>query len=115
MLTSIDQVTAINTDEYYDLTLDTSANSYMARVYFTPTEDATYVFYSSASEGRTYDIYGYIYDAQNNELAHDDDGGENGNFRITYDLKAGETYILVSRFYSTPGTNSYVLNLEKAN
>ena len=112
IITSINQVAAFNTDQAYNLTLDTAATSYEARVYFTPTEDGTYVFYSSA-DGRNYDTYGYIYDAQGSELYRDDDSAGDGNFKIECDLKAGETYILASRFYSTPGTASYVLNLEK--
>ena len=63
----------------------------------TPTEDATWIFTSYAVEG---DTYGYLYDAEGNELVHNDDGYHYlNNFRISYDLKAGETYIIKVRWY----------------
>ena len=59
---------------------------------FTASKDGSYVFYS---EGDT-DSYGRLYeDAEKTKLlAQDDDGGENMNFRIIQNLKAGQTVYL---------------------
>ena len=61
----------------------------------TPTEDGTWTFTSFADA----DSYGYLYDAEGNQLTYNDDGGYNNNFQITYELKAGETYTVSVRWY----------------
>ena len=66
---------------------------------FTPTESGQYTFYS-----QTYayeDTYAVLYDAKGNWLTSDDDGGSNGNFKISWNLTAGETYTLRVRYYSS--------------
>ena len=62
-----------------------------------PTEDGVWTFTSFAAG----DTYGYLYDANGNELIRNDDGGYNGNFMMTYELKAGETYTVQVRWYSS--------------
>ena len=62
---------------------------------FTPEYTHQYVFQSTG----TGDTYGYIYDAEGNALARDDDSGGNGQFRVAYVLTAGETYYLGVRWY----------------
>ena len=42
-------------------------------------------------------------------LTWDDDGGVNGNFQITYELKAGETYELKVRWYSSETAGDMVI------
>ena len=60
---------------------------------FTPTTSGTYIFESTSTSGTSYtDTYGYLYAAdRTTELAHNDDGGEGYNFRISYELTAGTT------------------------
>ncbi|MCD8005069.1 MAG: hypothetical protein LUE91_05390, partial [Oscillospiraceae bacterium] len=71
---------------------------------FTPSESATYVFYTREDD---MDTYGCLYDASFNLLAEDDDGGSGTNFRISYTLTAGETYYLAARYYSSSSTGSF--------
>jgi hypothetical protein len=47
------------------------------------------------------DVYGHLYDAAGNQLAEDDDDGNNLNFRIDYQLAAGEAYYVAIRNYSS--------------
>ena len=74
---------------------------------FTPEEDGKYEFSSNSSS----DTYGYLYDAEMNELAYDDDGGTGNNFRITYDFSAGVTYIFGCRYYSSDNIGSFYVSL----
>ena len=77
---------------------------------FTPSINGTLNFYSTGS----YDTYGYLYDSQMNELNCNDDGAEDMNFSIRYDVVAGETYILGCRMYSSSvcGNFDVVFNFE---
>lgn len=60
----------------------------------TPTEDSSWTFTSFTDR----DSYATLYDANGNHLTSNDDGGEGLNFRITYQLKAGETYTIHIRW-----------------
>ena len=66
-----------------------------AEFVFIPERSGKYRFYSTSDS----DTYGYLLDANREELAHNDDGGEGSNFKITYSLVAGTPYILRCRFY----------------
>ncbi len=70
---------------------------------FTPETSGVYIWTSQGD----YDTYGYLYDADMNELASDDDSGDGGNFRIEYTLSAGTTYCFGARFYSSSSTGSF--------
>lgn len=62
----------------------------------TPTEDGVWIF-TSFADG---DTYATLCDAEGNVLTEDDDGGNYyNNFKMTYELKAGETYIINVRWY----------------
>jgi len=76
---------------------------------FTPTVSGTYYFEGFADS----DTYGYIYDENMSELASNDDGGSNYNFKVEYQLYAGTTYILGARFYSY-NSGSFNVKLYKA-
>ncbi|MBQ9414828.1 MAG: hypothetical protein IJU16_06870, partial [Clostridia bacterium] len=65
----------------------------MANFLFTPTEDGTYAFYSIADA----DTYGYLLDKNEEQLTYDDDGGEDSNFFIRWQMTANETYVLRAR------------------
>ena len=56
------------------------------------------------STGST-DVYGHLLSSSGSELASNDDGGENRNFRISHSVNAGTYYVRV-RHYST-GTGDY--------
>jgi hypothetical protein len=53
------------------------------------------------------DTYMYAYNASNNELASNDDGGEGNNARITISVSANQTYYFKVRGYSSTTTGSY--------
>ena len=77
---------------------------------FTPNKNGALNFYSVG----TCDTYGCLFDSEMTELAYNDDGSEDYNFSITYDVIAGKTYILACRMYSsdTIGNFNTVLNFE---
>ncbi len=58
-----------------------------------PTEDANWIFTSFVNYGDCSTV-AYLCDENGAELASDSYGGVNGNFRIVYELKAGEVYTL---------------------
>lgn len=41
------------------------------------------------------------------ELVENEDGGSTGNFRIIYQLNAGETYYIKAKFYNNEMTGSF--------
>ena len=54
--------------------------------------------YTLVSVGNS-DTYGFLYNENMEQLAYNDDGAGNGNFKIEYNLQAGETYYYGVRFY----------------
>ena len=101
----------LNTETFVDV------NEYGKIAYFTFTPEATdlYHFYSSSIEGSYADTYGYVYDAEMNMLASNDDAGypyavegiTGPNFCVSYVLEAGTTYVLAARLYSSYATGSF--------
>jgi len=78
---------------------------------FTPTQSGLYTFYSDT---RVYeDTYAELYDANGNLLTSNDDSGGNGNFKISWDLAAGETYTLRVRYLSSDKTGSFNLVIKE--
>lgn len=73
-----------------------------------PSASGYYNFYSSLEDGQ--DSYGYIYDSTWNELARDDDSGEDRNFSIRLYLNAGYTYYLVNRMYNVHSDGTFTYN-----
>jgi hypothetical protein len=64
------------------------------------------------------DTYGYLYlppinssDLSSNRLTFDDDSGGNAQFRFTYTLQAGNTYIVIFTTYSSMVTGSFSLGV----
>jgi fructose-specific phosphotransferase system component IIB len=66
----------------------------------TPTTTGTYTFYSERNTAFS-DTYGYLYNSELNQIASNDDGNENAQFKITYKLEAGKTYYLKASYYSS--------------
>lgn len=106
---SSEEQTATPTDISVGLTkVDITTGGQMAKFRFTPTEDGKYEIYSDTEE----DTYGYLYDADGNQLAYNDDG-EDRNFKITYELTAGTTYIIGAKYYSSSTTGSFDMYIKK--
>ncbi len=76
---------------------------------FIPTESGSYTFTSSGSG----DTYGFLYDANKNQLTYNDDGAGNRHFKVTYTLEAGKTYYWGARYYSTSTSGSFDVTLTK--
>ena len=82
---------AARADTYLDTPLTLGTNTYDVgegeTVYrpFVPSEDGLYWFYSDCDE----DTYGYLLDADYNELAYNDDGGNGANFSMRETLTGG--------------------------
>ncbi len=68
---------------------------------FVPEESGVYVFYSYDNDG---DTYGDVFDADEEWVNGDDDGGVDMNFMIVCRLLAGETYSLTCNTYGGTGT-----------
>ncbi len=77
---------------------------------FTPVLSGTYRIYSTGS----YDTRVYVYDENGNQIASDDDSGDNRNFSLECDLEAGRTYTYGVRFYSSSATGSFTFYFECA-
>ena len=57
------------------------------------------------------DTMGYLYDAYGNQIDDDDDGGNNLNFKITYQLEYGKTYYVKVRAYGS-NTGSFSIKVD---
>ena len=79
------------------------------RLRFVPDYDGLYVFESSD----TSDTRAYLYDSTGSEITSDDDGGNDGNFRITYQLTAGCVYYYDVRYWSSDLTGTIPLSLAR--
>lgn len=64
---------------------------------FTPSQSGSLTFYSTGSR----DTCGGLYDSDMTELAYNDDNEEDRNFRISYNVNAGETYVLQIGAYTS--------------
>ncbi len=69
---------------------------------YTPSETAKYVIYSTGSA----DTKVYLYDANITEIAHDDNGGDDTNFRLEYTLTAGTEYIFGVKYINLSATGT---------
>ncbi|MBQ6839087.1 MAG: leucine-rich repeat domain-containing protein, partial [Oscillospiraceae bacterium] len=76
----------------------------IAYIPFTPSQTEGYTFQSVSPEHN--DTYGYICDAEKNALSQDDDGGNLGNFSVTYTLQKDTLYYLGARYYDENRTGS---------
>ncbi len=68
---------------------------------FVPTKSGKYVVYSEGDK----DPKVTLYNSSGTELAKNDDGGKNKNFRLVYDLQAGTTYYYAFDFYGSSSFN----------
>ena len=77
---------------------------------FTPTESGWYSFYSNSDS----DTYCRLFNSSGDELTNDDNSGVENNFRIDYQLEAGETYIFRCSYASSGVFGTYDVELEKS-
>lgn len=76
---------------------------------FTPSQSGSLTFYSTGSS----DTLGRLLDSNMTELAYNDDNGEDRNFRISYNVNAGETYVLqIDAFDSSDEAFNVTFNFE---
>lgn len=76
---------------------------------FTPSQSGSLTFYSTGSS----DTLGRLLDSNMTELAYNDDNGEDRNFRISYNVNAGETYVLqIGVFDSSDEAFNVTFNFE---
>ena len=81
----------------------------IVRLKFIPEESGTYSFTAFSDE----DTCGYLYDADGDRIAMDDESGSGSNFLLTYQLTAGETYYFGAGYYdSTEGEFDVLLTRE---
>ena len=92
-----------------ETTVNITTGGDIAYFSFTPAETAYYIFTSISD----YDTYGHLYTADMEQLAYNDQGGENSNFRIRQRLQAGTTYIWAARFYLNDEIGSFPVVLTK--
>ena len=78
---------------------------------FTPGKAGKYVL-TSFSDG---DTYAYLYDANGMSLTEDDDGGNNRNFLVSYQLQKDQTYYFGICFYYDNDSGMIPIRLELIN
>ena len=96
--------TEIKLNELTDVNITTEGD--IIFFMFTPEADGTYYFYSDSNS----DTYGYLYDSEANLLETCDDY-DDGNFMISYDLSAGETYYIASSYYLSYDAGSFKIKV----
>lgn len=85
---------------------DTDVSKYFK---FTPSQSGSLTFYSTGS----CDTLGRLLDSNMVELAYNDDNEEDRNFRISYNVNAGETYVLqIGAFNSSDEAFNVTFNFE---
>ena len=100
--TSFDDAFEIAANQQYTVTA--TGSEQMIYYEFTPELTGEYRFYTKGN----IDTYGYLYDSQKQRLASNSYGGENNNFKIVYNLTAGEKYYIAIKSYRDNGTFTFV-------
>ena len=77
---------------------------------FTPETTGVYDFYTTGPA----DTKACLYDAAGNWLEEDDDGGEDLNFMLSYQLTAGQTYYLQAFYWDDWMTGTMQVTVEKS-
>lgn len=101
-----DSVMALNEGEN---AVEITEEGSSAKVSFTPEESGKYFIYSTGDE----DTKATLYDSDMEYLTDDDDGGENTNFKLSYQFEAGKTYYICAKYYSSSKTGTINVTVEK--
>lgn len=92
---SLENLPSISGNETQNVIIeDTNVSKYFK---FTPSQSGSLTFYSTGSR----DTVGRLLDSDMTELAYNDDNEEDMNFRISYNVNAGETYVLQIGAYTS--------------
>ena len=92
---SLENLPSISGNETQNVIIeDTGVRKYFK---FTPSQSGSLTFYSTGSR----DTVGRLLDSDMTELAYNDDNEEDMNFRISYNVNAGETYVLQIGAYTS--------------
>lgn len=75
---------------------------------FMPEKTGTYHFYSTGNE----DTYGYVYDANQQLIASDNDSGDDLNFSIDLNLEAGQEYYFEAGYFMDGQTGTIQWEVE---
>lgn len=104
---SLENLPSISGNETQNVIIeDTDVRKYFK---FTPSQSGSLTFYSTGSS----DTVGGLYDSDMTELAYNDDNEEDRNFRISYNVNAGETYVLqIGAFDSSDEAFNVTFNFE---
>jgi len=104
--TSFENAAAITVDTPKRVSINAT---YQMRYFkFTPATTGTYII-ASTDKDRS-DPYGYLYASTGTQLASNDDGNGDLNFKISYTLNAGTEYVIGVKMLSN-GTGSYTLTV----
>lgn len=96
---SLEKLPSISGNETQNVIIeDTDVRKYFK---FTPSQSGSLTFYSTGSR----DTVGRLYDSYMTELEYNDDNGEDRNFRISYNVNAGETYVLQIGVYESDSSD----------
>lgn len=104
---SLENLPSISGNETQNVIIeDTDVSKYFK---FTPSQSGSLTFYSTGSR----DTLGELYDSDMTLLEYNDDNGEDRNFRISYNVNAGETYVLqIGAFNSSDEAFNVTFNFE---
>ncbi|MBE7059884.1 MAG: leucine-rich repeat domain-containing protein [Ruminococcaceae bacterium] len=99
---SFDEAITIKTSGEFSVTTENS--SQIVYYEFTPGITGEYRFYTSGS----HDTYGYLYDSGKTQLTYNDNSGNGNNFKISYNLTAGNKYYIGVKNKNGAGTFTLV-------
>ncbi len=102
-------VNSISLDYSLSVPITTAGQEQLVK--FVPDSSKSYTIESSGSD----DTYVYLYDEDGNRISYNDDGGDNQNFSLSYDLVAGETYYYGIKFYDSTKTGTISVSLNADN
>ncbi len=90
---------------YVTVELEKHGYEYYYDLYFTPERDGEYMLISIDGRDTKATLYKLV-GTTLEELEYDDDSGPGSNFRIAYELYAGETYVYRISFYNRENSGS---------
>ena len=77
---------------------------------FVPLVSGSITIYSSSSN----DTYGYLFDSNKTQLTYNDDSGDGNNFKMTYNVTAGQLYYVVACAFSSSSSYTGIIYIDGA-